>query len=540
MRRFPALAVLLFCAACTPHPRRERPSPQQARTPADSTTSQSQTVAAGAPVAPDWQLLRLGAPRVGHTAPLVALAWAPDGARFCSSATDNTLRVWDAMTGDELLRIRLSARVLGSCFSADGQTLLAFSGRQVFLWDALSGAELGGFDAQTPIVCSAWAADGRLALGCEGGALELWHAPTGRRLARQQEAHAGTIYSLAWADDGRLASGGSDGQLRLWSGPLEPQGRVAVAGEKVMALAWAEDGRLAAGTDKDTAQIFSGALELLQSDRGSATWWVAGLWFSPDGLWVQPLNAGVRLLTAAGSRDLALGGDPLAFSPDGRNVLEADPYGAIRRWQTDPLEPLPFPREASLDVVALALTRDGSQLVSAQDEGQLRVYSCEDGSLLAERREHHNGVWSLSWGEAVEHEGRWLPVMHSHAVDLDAVWRVGSWELHSSSHKGLPRNYVPAPEDRDLLDARALLAGDERLCSARFSSDRRLLAAGYQDGQVELWDVPRGARLFSQRLHAGPVHLLAFDRDAERLASAGREGCLGVYDLTGLRETAGP
>ncbi len=530
MTRFVASLLFLFCSACSPRPA-DGPPPFQRTEPNPDLSSH--VLPAGAPAQPAWQLLRLGQPRVGHAATVLSLAWSADGQRFCSSSADASLRIWDANDGAELLRIQLAERVLGACFSADGMRLLAVCGPLVRVWDAVTGVELRSFSCQAPILSSARGADGRLALGCEDGSLELWSWRSGERLAHQPEAHEGGVYALAWSPSGQLASGGTDGQVQLWDGGLRSTGSLDLDDAHVMSLAWAPDGRLAAGCDQDTVRIFSTGLALLQTDRGAATWWVRSLCFSPDGegLWIQPLNAAARLLRGSKHTTFPANGDPLAFSPDGQILLMGQTEGDIERWQVD--EPLkrPFEDHDPINVHALALTRDGFQLVTAQDHGVLRVYSCENGGLLAERHHHDNGVREFAWGAAVEHEARWQPVMHSLSEDLETTWLVDSWEAVESHYKGLPRNYVPAPEDRDLAAARAQLAADHELTAARYSTDRRFLAAGYADGRLELWDLAGGKLLIGQRVHAEAIHLLAFDGEARRLASAGLEGCLGLYEL---------
>ncbi len=54
----------------------------------------------------------------GHRAPVRGVAWNPAGTRIATVGEDDTLRVWDAVTGAELLTLAGSETV---AFSADGQ-----------------------------------------------------------------------------------------------------------------------------------------------------------------------------------------------------------------------------------------------------------------------------------------------------------------------------------------------------------------------------------------------------------------------------------
>src|SRR5262249_1046086 len=77
----------------------------------------------------------------GHTTFVAALAFSPDGKRIASFASDDTVKVWDAATGAELLSVPDSAHEGKSLtFSPDGRRL-AGAGRDdvIRVWDAATG-----------------------------------------------------------------------------------------------------------------------------------------------------------------------------------------------------------------------------------------------------------------------------------------------------------------------------------------------------------------------------------------------------------------
>ncbi len=73
----------------------------------------------------------------GHTTTVVSAAFSPDGKRLATGSFDQTVRLWDVETGQEVLSIKVPARVLSIAFSHDGKHLAAATGYKVVtVWEA--------------------------------------------------------------------------------------------------------------------------------------------------------------------------------------------------------------------------------------------------------------------------------------------------------------------------------------------------------------------------------------------------------------------
>jgi WD40 repeat protein len=62
-----------------------------------------------------------------HTAPVLSVAFSPDGQRLASVSDDKTAKVWDVVTGKELLSIHAPDGLTGVALSPDGSQLAVAS-----------------------------------------------------------------------------------------------------------------------------------------------------------------------------------------------------------------------------------------------------------------------------------------------------------------------------------------------------------------------------------------------------------------------------
>jgi WD40 repeat protein len=75
----------------------------------------------------------------GHSHPVYALAFSPDGQRLLGGTREGepAIRLWDVETATEIIAFGGRLGVLNSiCFSADGQKVVTASDSEVRIWDA--------------------------------------------------------------------------------------------------------------------------------------------------------------------------------------------------------------------------------------------------------------------------------------------------------------------------------------------------------------------------------------------------------------------
>ena len=155
---------------------------------------------------------------------VTAVAWSPDSRRIATSS-DGGVRVWDAVTGENVLSLKHDYRVESVAWSPDSSRIATSSDDGVQVWDAVTGKKLLSLKHDYRVESVAWSPDSRrIATGSVDG-VRVWDAVTGKELLSLECGHG--VKSVAWSPDGkRIATGSVDG-VRVWD---------AVTGENVLSL----------------------------------------------------------------------------------------------------------------------------------------------------------------------------------------------------------------------------------------------------------------------------------------------------------------
>jgi WD40 repeat protein len=199
---------------------------------------------------------------VGHSQRVWSVAFSPDGQWLASGSEDNTMRLWEVETGQQVRTFAGHASsVYSVAFSPDGRLLASGSAdHTVRLWEVDTGRQVRTLEGHTESVYSvAFSPDRRLlASGSWDNTVRLWEVETGRQV-RTLEGHTGSVHSVAFSPDGRLlVSGSADNTMRLWEVETGRETRILEGHTGwVHGLALSPDGRwLASGSGDDTVRLW--------------------------------------------------------------------------------------------------------------------------------------------------------------------------------------------------------------------------------------------------------------------------------------------
>jgi len=140
-----------------------------------------------------------------------------DGKVLASEGRDNTVKLWNVTTGDELHTLHGGSRQVNSVtFSPDGKVLASGSwDGTIKLWDVATGGELDTTKHPDTVFSVAFSPDGKVLASGSGNTIKLWDKATGE--LRTFSGHSFDVNSVSFSPDGRvLASGSADKTIKLW------------------------------------------------------------------------------------------------------------------------------------------------------------------------------------------------------------------------------------------------------------------------------------------------------------------------------------
>jgi WD40 repeat protein/transcriptional regulator with XRE-family HTH domain len=514
----------------------------------------------------------------GHTDTLWSAVYSQDGTKIVTASSDGTAKVWDAVTGKELLSVKSVTKGVNpspeafegwgwfwyATFSPNGKYLATADGDGIArVWDAVTGDELLALKGHNNDVFHIeFSPDGsRLVTVSSDGLAIIWDANTGEKLLTVSEGSA--LYWAVFSPDGsRIAiANHDDAWVSIWD---------AVTGERLLILphpntkvdsvSYSPDGgRIVTTSNDQTVRIWdaNSGKELLSLYGYTIN--VTNVAYSPDGTRIATvvLNNQVKIWDAdTGQEILTIAGHSLdvltvAFSPDGAHVVTASRDGTARVWNVSPsrefLTLLNGPVSSSSGAV-LAYSPDGTRLATAYSDPVAKVWDLATGKQLLSLTGHTQSVTFIAYNS----DGTRIATASDDGTAI--IWdaKIGRELRTFSGHTYPVLGVAFSPDGSRIATASAdwtarvwdaetgkvIFTFDHKneVESVVFSPDGKIIATASADKTAILWDALTGKKIFSLTGHTDTILQIVFSPDGTRLATASRDGSAKVWDAVSGKE----
>ncbi|KAH7918266.1 WD40 repeat-like protein [Leucogyrophana mollusca] len=340
-------------------------------------------------------------PIQGHHKSVLSVSFSPDGTHIVSSSEDKTICVWDVSTGTQVLPPMQGHQgsVKSVAFSPNGTHIVSGSADMtICVWDISTGTQvLPPIQGHQGWVLSvAFSSDGtRIVSGSSDRTICVWDASTGTQVLPPIHGHQGWIISVAFSPNGHIVSGSSDKTICVWDASTSTQVLPPIQGHQgtVQSVAFSSDGtRIVSGSSDRTICVWDAStgtqvLPPIQGHQG----WVLSVAFSPDGtrivsgswdktICVWDASTGTQVLPPIQGHHKSV--QSVAFSPDGTHIVSGSDDKTICVWDAfTGTQVLPPIQGHQGSVESVAFSPDGTHILTHDDRDVWLVWDARTGLL---------------------------------------------------------------------------------------------------------------------------------------------------------------
>jgi WD40 repeat protein/serine/threonine protein kinase len=437
------------------------------------------------------------------------VAFSPDGRILAARCTNDTVKLWNVATGEEMRRLNNAGDVLCLSFSPDGQTL---------------------------------------ATGNWAGEAQLWNVATGKR-GLPLQGHTAEVWSLAFSPDGRrLATGGTDQSVRLWSvSSGREESKLMGHGSEVWAVAFSPDGQtLATGGKDEMVMLWSNAPK-----RAEVVFTNVNIppSFSPDNRLLATVRSGgpVTIWDVATRLPVwVLNSERFAqFPTEGGTLATISTNRILRFWDiaTRTLQRTVLLPGITDSTQRLRFRLCGNCLVADDDDGFVTLFETNGGGLIRRLKTPAGHDDALTISPDARLLAKFGEDRSIKLWDVTTQKELAAVSLQKDSVQGLAFSPDGALLASASFDGRVgflrvatgrvespLTDIKEGCAGVAFSPDGRTLAVACEDGTVRLWNLATRREVAVLKHGKTQLRHVVFSSDGHTLVSVCEKGTLRFWD----------
>ncbi len=468
---------------------------------------------------------------------IVSAAFDPDGSRFMTNGIGDTTRVWDILTGKELLALPKSEDLITSAdFVNEGGWLVTLLSKGIVkVWDSNTGVlivELVGHkDEVTKVVVASDCSF--IVTASKDHTTRIWHTRTGKEIAVLRHFNAVSGVALS-NDDTLVATSSHDWTTRLWAvTPHFGKPKLTFRGHKseILDFKFSPEGNrvVTAGAD-GYVRIWGLANGGLLEEFVCHNDHVCSVAFD---------NSGHKLVTGANSGNAFVMDTfnqkkisvkshkqpihSVAFIPDGLSFITVSYDRTARVWDTKTAALITELHDDIDPKTKVSFSKDGSRLVLTS---QVKAYV------------FNTHTWSKVKDYKVE-PNQWPIAVFS--PDGERIFL--SWDWDSNIFNMRTTSYIKndMTESKGVLQTLGngkvhLVGHTDFITDAVFNQKGDNLATSSLDLTARVWEVSTGREIATLIGHDDAVNTVSFNRKADRILTTSLDGTARLWDVTSGEE----